>query len=290
MSAARRVRPCGSRDWPALYQSLEVEFLHSRGRTGSLSRRYPALFERPDAATAFRCCEADGALVGACALRRFSWHAERVFEGAMIGFVWTDPGRRGEGHAAFLLRAVVEELAARGLDFVVLWSGLEGFYERLGWQRADPGVFASVPGNPNGTREALEPLVPALLEGMRLAADQPRLLRTGEDWRAVPIPATTTGVIATDSAYVLCGELDAARYVYEAHGSDAALAALWPRVVAGVSQVHVNDWTGGTLHGWLARQPGVRVKPQGLAFWQLLGTRARHADWRRWHLPWFDRI
>ena len=269
--------------------ALETEFLHTRGRTGTLLGRYPVLSTGRADAT-FRTCMVDGQVVAACAVRRFTWQAADMFEGAMIGFVWTEPARRGHGHAAYLLQSVVEELTSAGLDFAVLWSGIEGFYERLGWQRGDPGLFTSVPGTGPARREPLQPLAPVALDRLRLASGQPRLARSAAHWQCVPIPATTTGCFCQENAYVLCGEANEERYVYEAHGTEAALSALWPRVTAGVSRVHVNDWTDGALSGWLAREAGVVFKPQRLAFWQLLAPRARQADWQRWHLPWFDRI
>ena len=290
MSVDREVRACSPREWSTLVAALEAEFLHTRGRKGTLAERYPTLFGGAGVPDAFRLCAAGEEVVSACAIRRFRWEAQALFHGAMIGFVWTAPGHRGQGHAAFLLRSVVDELSAQGLDFAVLWSGLEGFYERLGWQRADPGVFATIPGAPHVPRESPPPPAASSLEALRLASHQPRLRRGAQDWQVVPIPATCVGMFASTDAYLLCGDSNEDRFIYEAHGPQAALAALWPRVAAGMTRVHVNDWTGGPLHAWLAGHSIGVFKPQRLAFWQPLGLRAKQGHWRQWHLPWFDRI
>ena len=289
MKAPRRLGQCPARHWPALLAALELEFVFSRGRRGPLAERYPAIFDQHVPA-GLRVCLAGDEIVSACMLRRFHWQAEIPFEGVMIGFVWTAPARRGEGHAAFLLRTVVDELAESEVDFAVLWSGLKGFYERLGWQPGDAGLHAVITGEPNATRLAPASLVVSQLDPLRRASGLPCLPRAPKDWQCRPVPAEKVGAFQNDTAYVLCGDDGDVRFIYEAHGDPVGVSMLWPQVTAGVSRINVNDHQGGMLSTWLQEQQLATFQPQRLAFWQRVSARARGADWHQWHVPWFDRI
>lgn len=54
----------------------------------------------------------------------------------LIGMVYTDPGARGRGAARLALEASVERLSQQGANLAVLWSDLDDFYARLGFERA----------------------------------------------------------------------------------------------------------------------------------------------------------
>ena len=286
----RHVSLCAPDAWPSLLEALDREFVFSRGRTLSLAQRYPSALADQPTPSGLRVCVAEGKLASACVVRPFEWQCTDAFRGAMIGCVWTAPDQRGRGHAAFLLRSVADELARNGTDFAVLWSGLNGFYEALGWQRADPGLFAVVTGEAAGARTPLSAINAHEMAAVRRSPGHGWVARGTLDWCTLPLPVAEVGIIRSGDAWALCGEHDAVRYVYETHGVAQAMAGLWPALTAGVARLNINDAKGNPLPEWLTAKGLAAFSPQRLAFWRLFSTRAQDGDWSRWHIPWFDRI
>jgi GNAT superfamily N-acetyltransferase len=135
---------CSLAEWPTLLTALDATFITTRGRHGSLAARYPSALGATHL-DQLHVGKLQGDILTCCAVRPFDWLvAEQHFRGAMVGMVYTQPAARGQGHAGALLSALVSQLAQQGYDFAVLWSGLEGFYQRLGWLPNDPGVLGSL--------------------------------------------------------------------------------------------------------------------------------------------------
>ena len=135
---------CSRAEWPTLLAALDATFITTRGRHGSLAARYPSALGATHL-DQLHVGKLQGDILTCCAVRPFDWLvAEQHFRGAMVGMVYTQPAARGQGHAGALLSALVAQLAQQGYDFAVLWSGLEGFYQRLGWIPNDPGVLGSL--------------------------------------------------------------------------------------------------------------------------------------------------
>ena len=135
---------CSRAEWPTLLAALDATFITTRGRHGSLAARYPSALGATHL-DQLHVGKLQGDILTCCAVRPFDWLvAGQHFRGAMVGMVYTQPAARGQGHAGALLSALVAQLAQQGYDFAVLWSGLEGFYQRLGWIPNDPGVLGSL--------------------------------------------------------------------------------------------------------------------------------------------------
>lgn len=54
----------------------------------------------------------------------------------MIGMVYTDPAFRGRGAARIAIEQAIEQMRERGTALAILWSDLDSFYQRLGFDRA----------------------------------------------------------------------------------------------------------------------------------------------------------
>lgn len=289
---------CAAQELAPLIDALDEAFISGRGRSGSLGRRYPGLLSAANLGRIHVRRQA-GRVIACCAVRRFTWlGGDTRWEGAMIGMVHTAPAWRGRGHAAAVLEAALDALAADGVDFAVLWSGLDGFYERLGWEAHDRGIFGSVTCPPAAPCAAAPQGLSAedigRFEALRQRLAPQRVVREPAAYGAVPLPADrVVGAFAREGdgqAAALVGHAGATRYVFDAVGDAAALPALWRAITAGAGIVHVNDVIGSDFHRWLARNVEITFAAQQLAHWRMLTPRAGRAPWRDWHLPWFDRI
>ncbi len=299
VSARPRAGNCSSSELAALTEALDAEFVTGRGRSGSLAGRYPDLLGEQNLPHLYVRRDG-GRIVSCCAVRRFTWiGAHARWQGAMIGLVYTAPQARGRGHAAGVLDDAIDALAAAGVDFAVLWSGLDGYYERLGWEAHDRGIFGSVRygvSAPNdGSAAASVPAIDvARYEALRAPEAKARVLRDALRYRCVPLPAARLATLfARDGeaeAAALIGEAADARYVYEVVGAPAALPALWQSITAAAASVYVNDSIGSPFHRWLVNHTPIEFAAQELAYWRMLSPRARRAAWRDWHIPYFDRI
>lgn len=295
VNARPRAGTCSISELPALAAALDAEFVVGRGRSGALAWRYPELLAEQNLQHLYVRRHA-GRIVSCCAARRFTWtSAHERWQGAMLGLVWTAPQARGRGHAAGVLEDATDALAASGVDFLVLWSGLSGYYERLGWDAHDRGIFGSLRAGGAGTREALAlELDVARYEALRAPEAKARVMRDAQSYRCVPLPATRVGTLfvrdGEAEAAAILGVAGEACYVYEVVGAPAALLALWQKLTAAATSIHVNESIGSPLHRWLAQHTPIEFTAQELAYWRMLSPRARRTAWRDWHIPYFDRI
>ncbi|MCC7122635.1 MAG: GNAT family N-acetyltransferase [Gammaproteobacteria bacterium] len=297
VNARPRTGICAAGELPALIAALDAEFVTGRGRNGSLAWRYPDLLNEQNLPQ-IHVRRHGGRIVSCCAARRFTWTGTRErWQGAMLGLVWTAPHARGRGHAAEILDAASDALTAAGVDFLVLWSGLEGFYERLGWDAHDRGVFGSLRITDPTQRRA--PALPdaidvARYEALRAPEAKARVTRDAQRYRCIPLPALRVGTVFVRDddaeAAAIVGATDDAYYVYEVVGAPAALGALWQSLTAGAPLIHVNESIGSPFHRWLAQHTSIAFTAQELAHWRMLSPRARRTTWRDWHIPYFDRI
>jgi len=281
---------CTSEERPGVIAALDAEFVTGRGRTLSLALRYPQLFTQ--AALANLHVLRDGADIVACAIARpFLWgRGERTWRGAMIGMVYTAPPQRGQGLGGRLLTALVATLRDAGFDIAVLWSGLDGYYERLGWQRGDCGIYGSL--RSTGVADAPAPTdgpteVSRIAEICRAASP---LVRDADAWQTLPLPVTQRRVVATTQGYALYGTLAGHTYLYEMHGPAQDYPELWRRCSAGAQCIHVNVEQFGAAYRWLNRHTRIQWRPQRLTFWYPLTRQARRLALASWYVPWFDRI
>ena len=284
---------CTEAEWPALLAALDATFVTERGRTGSLASRFPNAMGQ----TAFSntvVLRTGEEISSCCVMREFDWITpDAQWRGAMIGTVYTRAAARGRGYAAQVLSHALTPLHAKGVDFAVLWSGLDHYYENLGWTRHDRGLLGTLNLAPSPA--LFHHPLPALdrLSHLQRENQPQRVPRKAMDWTVTPLPASTTEIFwaeADDDAYALVGVNGESRYVYEVVGKPANFPRLWQQICAGAGQVYVNDVVGSAWHRWLIANTAMQFKDQALAHWRLLSPRALQARWRGWHIPWFDRI
>jgi predicted N-acetyltransferase YhbS len=269
---------CRPAEFPALVAALDEEFITGRGRTVSLVRRFPHALSLTRA-NALYVLREHQRVVASLLVRRFEWRCEtQTWKGAMLGMVHTHPNARGRGLGSRLLTSTIDALTGEEVDFAVLWSGLRGFYEKLGWIPHDNGVFGEV-------REATK------RGGAIVDSGQPtgEVVREPLAWHGIPLPATRSRRLEGADAYLLCGEAESARYVYELGGDPRGWLALWSRIPDD-RKCYVNTERGSLTHHWLSQQSTIEWEQQSLTFWRMLSPRAKAAPFQRWYIPYFDRI
>ena len=193
------IRSCRPDELQRLLPLLDEEFIFGKGRTVSLGLRFPALYCHNNLHNIIICTDGSE-IVSALAMHFFDWReGDELFRGAMIGAVYTHPGRRKEGWASRLLAEAALRLRVAEVDFGVLWTGQQSFYARLGWIAADCSVLGEIEanghgkcapldsekllaGHPNGTRHARFP------DGTTSHSTKPA---SGQVAGYLPIPVST---------------------------------------------------------------------------------------------------
>lgn len=288
-----------------LQRALDEEFVHARGRQGSLVARYPALFTAAARDDIFVVPHPAGPR--ACAIARpfaLAGH-DGVRQGVMIGMVWTHPAARGQGLATQVLAEILAAQRAAGRDFAVLWSALDGFYTARGWQAADCGMLGRVELAPSTApageaRAACVESVPlagpgadaaiAHVEALRRDTPAACVARDALAWRTVPLPAAHCTLHLAADAWALSGHDGDRAWLYEMAGAPAAYAALWRAVTRDTAHIVVNVADDAPACAWLRAHVPLRWQRQRLACWQGLAPCAVSPDFSRCYVPWFDRI
>jgi len=270
---------CSRNEYPRLMAALDAEFISRRGRELSLAQRFPhaVSIERIGDIHVLR---EDGEITACLVTRPFNWIVGRVWRGVMIGMVYTVASARGRGFGSRLLDAVIHKLSAAGIDFAVLWSGLRGFYERLGWLQHDVGVFGTVRGGAGtpATAAIVGQHQPGEVERDTLAL------------RAIPIPALRCNRVGVADGSAIYGDTGERRFLYELSGAPATWPALWAGFMSEGRQHHVNARSESASHRGLSANFDVDWQAQTLTYWRMLSVHAAHARYQTWYIPYFDRI
>jgi len=292
---------CTAEEWPALLACLDEEFVFKKKRSLSLARRFLHTFDVANLHQIY-VARVRGSICSATAVRLFHWYTEnRMWHGAMIGGVYTEPDQRSRGFASLVLRNIQAELVKCGVDFGVLWTTTPEFYEQLGWRPEDIGMFGEFAScMPSADDPVISPheIADCDVHGLnalysRFATEY--VVRSEQDYYAVPLPANSVQAFVIDEAgevkgYALVGKVGETGYVYELVGSPTTSERLWPAVVNSYGKVYVNDRLGSPSHAWLTAKGGVVWKPQHLAMWLPLSQEAKRSAIGGWYIPFLDRI
>ncbi|MBV8634429.1 MAG: GNAT family N-acetyltransferase [Burkholderiaceae bacterium] len=293
-------RIASAQDSNELLALFDREFIASRGRTTSLRRRYPSTYDDASASGWYLARSADGALAAGLATRAFSMHdGGKILRGAMLGAVCTDAPYRRRGIGGALLQWCAGQLREAGIEFAVLWSGQPDFYRKLGWRQAPGGVLGRAAGSTGDAAHEVD-LMPAaacdaqFLETIRARHLATRVLRDPRDYAQLPIPADAVDLLlwreAGKGAYALVGRAGSEAIVYEMAGAKQGFPALWQTVLAGHTNILVNDCRGSDSFSWLSEHARIHWEDKPLALWLPLAGDAVCTGLDPARIPYFDRI
>ncbi len=295
------IESCDHETFPALVSLLNREFIAGRNRRQSLSVRFPQLL-CPENMPNLLVARCDGALCAALSLRVFRWLAGgRLWKGAMVGLVCTDPQYRGRGLGTTLMRCVHSRLRERAVDFGVLWTTIPDFYQREGWTSHDRGALGIAPGQRDAREECS--LVPrpcreedfAWLESVRARWQPQRVVRTFRDYCVIPPSCDRVHCFSCVSpregeGYALVGERGDTGLVYELLGDPPALKSLWHAIRSRYCRVYVNERWESPTHAWLTAHGPIGWEPQSHTMWLGISADFQECDWSEWHIAYYDRI
>jgi len=297
-------RSATAAEMPALCAMLDREFISDRGRTISLSRRFPSTLGIGNVDNILLALVA-GETAAALLSRPFSWQFQgKRYKGAMIGAVCTGAAYRGQGLATLLLGYAASRFQEQGIEFAVLWSTQHGFYEKSGWICLDHGMFGDS-GERNHVGSALaevevRPLSPA--EDSRLDAISARYMpgkvaRSLADWEQLPVPAERVDALLWKrdgkvAAYALAGRAGTTAFVYEMAGDEEGFSAIWRMLASSCARILVNDHPRHESCRWLSAHAGIAWENKRLAMWLPLSVELKAAPqtFADWYISYFDRI
>jgi predicted N-acetyltransferase YhbS len=294
------IRQCTPSDMLEVIASIDREFIFNKGRSLSMSRRYPNVMARHNiehilvAGTRRSIC-------GALGIRAFDYADEhRIWHGAMIGMVWVDPRYRGKGLGRALMGEAERVLKEERLDFGVLWTGIPAFYEPTGWYLKDSSLFgearACSPSLNTGPAvpSPLGPEDAARLEKVRSTLECRRVIRKPSDYRVIPPPAVDVLCFwasgAEGEGYALAGEADGEGYLYEMVAPPGLWDGIWSGLMGRFKRLWVNGRVGDPFARWLADRSYAFLQPQNKTMWYRISRVTSPAPWETWHIPYFDRI
>ncbi len=294
------VRQCEREELSIVIEQLDREFVSRKDRSLSLAKRFPNTLSVENVEQVRLAISEEG-LCGVHAVRLFEWLVDgQIWQGAMIGMVWVDPSLRGQGLGGLIMASATEFLREKRVDFGVLWTGAEAFYERAGWFRGDRGLLgeaSKVVMPPCSETVLCQPLScedPGWLESVRSRFETQRVARTPVDYHAVPIPALHVlcfSIHADDEeGFALVGEQDGKGYFYEIAAPTVLWNGLWTAITDSFDRIVVNGWLDDPFSDWLAEQAYVVWQPRNKAMWLHVSDRSKELSLPDWNIPYFDWI
>lgn len=276
---------------------VDAAFIAEKCRTGSLSRRYPGLFQSDNRRNLYGAW-LDDHLVATTAVREVTAANDvNPLKIAMVGFVSVTITQRGSGIGSRIIEVVSRDLIKRNVDLAVLWTTSPAFYQRFDWIPCDHGALGIFHSNHKSNfplihRKPSE--VVKEIECIREYWQVYRLRRTPVDY--LTVPASVDGVICTMTgndpsvdAYAIVGVKDKTAFIYELVGNPSRFRSLWNNIAGRFTTVFVNECNGSQSMEWLEKNTALTWTSQTLAMW--LATDA----WRKLkkepiYVPFFDRI
>jgi predicted N-acetyltransferase YhbS len=281
---------------------LDSEFILGKGRKTSIAQRYPSTLCGANSENIF-LAEENAEIVSVFLCKRFAWHqTSRLWQGAMVGSVYSDPKRRGEGLGSALLNWGMQSLKSAGVEFAVLWTTQAEFYERLGWKLADTGVFGNSHSG-TGLGEMLDSvkIMPLPMSNdreindIRIQCLDEYVSRKTLDYSQQPIPAESVDVLfwsddGESSSYALLGQVGATGILYEMVGSENGYGDLWECIRCRHKKIVINDNVNSASYDWLSKHTDIVWEDKKLAMWLPLSSEVDVATMSKWYIPYFDRI
>jgi len=280
---------CRADELETIRRYLNEEFIHSRGRSIGLERRFPGVL---DALSNIVVRRVRGQIVAALALKRFTWETPAMpYRAAMIGLVWTKASARGQGHAKAILEYVRRMLREEERDFAVLWTSQPHVYSSSGWIGADCGLYGVIEGQPRaGTGEAVDVANTSLIRSLRREHCATRVApEVSAGFTLLPTAVELRLLVEADS-YAIVGLAPHNAYVFDIHAPATAMPALWPQIATLGEQIHMNIASGTPAEEWLARTFEIRLPPCPLAMWLPLSSHSHSIDFSRAYIPFIDRL
>ena len=299
------VRPCGPNELSSVLESMDREFVYSKGRSLSLSRRFPNIISQ-DYIEHIQVAEIDHSICGSLTIRMFDFSVEKhIWRGAMIGMVLVNPRYRGHGVGKQMMAAAGRSLHDERAEIGVLWTGIPEYYERMGWFLSDSSLLGEridLPASSsaklsNSDALACGPLVSmdiARLERVRSELETQFVIRMPIDYQVLPLPATDVNCFWASTkegeGYALVGEADGIGYLYELVAPPVIWGTLWAEVAGRHNRLLVNGQAGDPFCEWLTEKNYVKWQSQKKTMWFCVSPGIAKVPLETWHIPYFDRI
>lgn len=288
------VTSCRVSERPGLIAALDGEFVGGKGRTISLSVRFPRLFSAANLCNV-HVARVDGVVAAAAASQPFVYvDGGRRWRCASVGAVWTEPTFRRRGLGSAVLQSLERAHREIGTEALTLWTTKHAFYSGLGWILDDIGLFGTCASESSGKPSSRIQPRPVLncdiaeLERLRRRECQQFVYREAIDWQVIPLPATSVEAYVTGEGYCLVGSVGGTGYVYELVGRAPSVADIWGSLTERYSLLAVNGCMG-EVSSWLTTQ-GLQLSPQRLAMWLPLTDEAARRLAGRLYVPYLDRV
>lgn len=294
------IKKCDRETLPELITLIDKEFIYSKGRSVSLATRYSSLFSDNNLENVYVAFSGE-TLLATTTVRKFVLLSDgQLWKGAMIGLVCTALEARGRGLGSLVMDAIVQENKKSDMDFMVLWTGINGFYERLGWITEDDGAFGKVNFGVFCCNDKLsDPLICSnvdfgWIEQMREEHLSQRVLRSKDDYTVIPPSVDVVEYFickGTDAnGYAIVGRKDRNGFIYEMVGSPDAFQVLLQSIGQHVDNLFVNDRPNSISGLWMNERQCVEWQPQNQTMWYGLSNGFAEVSCKGLYIPYFDRI
>ena len=289
--------PITAAELPQVVELLNAEYMVQRNRIGTVTERYPDLFDIQNSSNLLVLRD-NKAILSFCAVQEATVHFKaRVYRGGMIGFVYTCPAKRGRGYAKMLLQRAEETIRLQGLDFAVLFSTLHEFYTKQGWVLHDEGLLGIWKGPSPTAMESeigmdVNPDAILNIEHIRREREALWVERTVASYQRRPLSVDHLRVMFSSSkkAYCLYGVKNSHIYIYELAGEPSGLDEMWSRLTKFYAEITVNFHENNSAREWLMETGRLQVNHQRHALWKWIKNHGVKANNTLCHLPYFDRI
>jgi predicted GNAT family N-acyltransferase len=133
-------------------------FRSNQGRQPTMGSDYPHLY-RENNCDNLRHMRDDGQVISCVCVypAQIQWD-QAVLKIGGIGGVATHPDYRKQGHAGKVLQDCIDMMKSQDYDLSILWTGINGYYRRWGWENAghqhyfkiDRSTIGYLPSAPSG--------------------------------------------------------------------------------------------------------------------------------------------
>ncbi|HCA46331.1 MAG TPA: hypothetical protein DEP45_02915 [Armatimonadetes bacterium] len=239
MGGGLAVGPCRPKELPQLRKLLNEVFITERNTEGDLFNFAPLLYN--DANVENLRVVRDGRTIvghaGIC-VRPIRWRGQ-VFQAGLIGGVCARKDLRGTGIGTLAMEDVAQRMTELGLDFGVLWTGSQGFYQRLGWRTAGGLCMMRILEAAEGGASGFEvmplnesPFRPEDCHRLHEAAGRNEVIRTAQETRVQMGIPTRSAWIGLSGGHLAGYAVRAGETLQEIEGDAGVCAALIVRAAS----------------------------------------------------------
>ena len=296
---------CSKKLLPKAIEIVDYEFIYSKKREISISKRFPLFFTANNVKNIYLALNNDQ-IVAVTGIKLFTYILKnQVYSGGMLGCVCTREEYRRKGVASRLLDEVNKDFVQKQIDFGMLWATNHDFYYKHGWRLMDNGLFCDLSFlknlvtdiNDHDNIKIIRSKNYKIIEDFRIKHSYSCISRLLDNYNAIPIPAINTEKLllyykGKFKGYIIYGsDLKKNIYIYEICSEKSFYSQILNIILQlDCNRIYLNTYSADNFRIYMNNSFDLKCKKQDLTMVKIYSESLNIDHLKEIYISFLDRI